>query len=75
MDNKTLHVYPNPSSGIFTIETNEAQSHYEVYDATGKLVLSGKNSSLRSTVDLSHLPDGTYLLKVNGTTRLLNKVK
>lgn len=69
-------IYPNPSSDLFTIETSErGQQDYYVYDATGKLVSIGMNSASRFTIDLSHLPDGTYLFRMGDTTKVLSKMK
>jgi len=75
-ENAKVHIYPNPSNGFFTIETSEQGNHkYQVYDQMGKLVLSGTNASQRFVLDLSHLPDGNYVLKMNDTTQVLTKMK
>lgn len=75
-DKINYSIYPNPSNGLFTIETDEQGTmQYTIYDGTGKLVLIGTTTSQRSSLDLSHLPDGTYLFKMNETTRVLSKVK
>lgn len=75
-DKTDFTVFPNPSNGLFTIETNEqGTNQYHVYDATGKLTLSGTNTSPRFSIDISHLPDGMYLLKMNDTTKVLSKMK
>ncbi|OOV18886.1 leucine-rich repeat protein [Flavobacterium sp. LM4] len=66
-------VYPNPSSGIFNIETKE-NTLLEVYDVTGRKVKSQKATSETSQVDLSGYNNGVYFLKTNqGTTKLIKK--
>ncbi len=74
--NTHFNIYPNPSSGLFTIETDEqGTNQYYVYDVMGKLVLSGIDASQRFTLYLSHLPDGSYMLRLNDSTQLLSKMK
>lgn len=59
-------IYPNPSSGIFTIENFEANQKYQVYDINGRLI---EASIINGQLDLSNELSGIYLLRV------LNKVE
>lgn len=62
-----LAIYPNPSSGIFTIEgvkTDEVMV-LSVYDASGRLVHSLSNLT-SNRLDLNHLSAGVYNLQVIG---------
>jgi hypothetical protein len=56
-------IYPNPSDGIFTIETVENLLFMEVFTVTGQLVYKQMFDAERITVDLSHLKNGLYLVK------------
>ena len=58
-------VYPNPSTGEFTIETDKP-SMINIYNQMGQLVYR-KKSQGKTTVD-SQLPPGIYILEVNGST-------
>ncbi|MCE2712958.1 MAG: T9SS type A sorting domain-containing protein, partial [Cryomorphaceae bacterium] len=61
----SLKVYPNPSSGSFTIESAE-QWHdevYELYDQSGRKLLSGVLSGTQSTIQLP-FGSGLYYLKI-----------
>jgi hypothetical protein len=62
LENSTISVYPNPVKDILTITGAELRNA-EIYDITGKLVMSGIN---KSTIDVQSLNVGTYFLK-NGT--------
>ena len=64
-DNAPLHfkVYPNPAlnSTGFTIQCSTHFFTYALYDATGKLLLSGSGSG-SAVVENTHLTPGIYLL-------------
>lgn len=63
-----LQLYPNPSSGLFTVDwsaTTFTQVQIDLLDSRGAILFhteaSGEN---RLDVDLSHLPDALYILRV-----------
>lgn len=57
-----VKVYPNPTSNIFTIDTeNENIQKWELYDLSGKLVLQGRESN----GSVAGLAKATYVLKVS----------
>lgn len=64
-DKNDLTVFPNPSTGIITINGLEPSALLEVFDFAGQLVVSEKLnlSAISRQLDLSYLPDGIYLLK------------
>jgi hypothetical protein len=57
-------IYPNPASTSLILEptTNEPQQ-FRIYTTSGQLVLNQRIQS-RSTIDVSHLPEGLYLLEL-----------
>lgn len=56
-----LSVYPNPSTGLFTVASSEEVELVEVFDITGaQLVIE----VLNNVIDLSSFADGIYLLSV-----------
>ncbi|MEL6393095.1 MAG: T9SS type A sorting domain-containing protein [Bacteroidota bacterium] len=66
----TLHIHPNPSSGVFTFEVPEHAGlgdRYLVYNLSGQEVSSGQihRSGLES-VDLTDLSAGSYFLVLRG---------
>lgn len=63
---KSLKVYPNPSTGVFTIEHNGNDDlSYQVMDITGKVLEQGNSTSQVFTIDLSDKETATYILKVS----------
>lgn len=56
-----MKISPNPTSGILNINSPEEIVKVQVYSMTGALVLEANDS----TIDMSNLANGTYLVKVN----------
>lgn len=58
-------VYPNPTSGLVSIESNEhtEAERYLIMNLDGRHLLSGFLSSQRTEIELGSLPDGVYLLR------------
>jgi hypothetical protein len=77
-DDKGLSVYPNPSSGRFTLE-----SRYDldkvvitIYTMDGRLIQEGKIELLNTqkVLDLSGLKEGTYILRVESNSFKISKL-
>ena len=56
-------VYPNPASGTLYLE-HVGGSKIELYDLTGGLHLAECSSGSTRTIDLSSLPAGVYILRI-----------
>ena len=62
--NKTsVKVYPNPTRSTVMAEGFPLNSQYNIYDLTGKLVISGSLIT-SSIIDLSGLPPSQYVLRL-----------
>jgi hypothetical protein len=64
-------LYPNPTTGIFTIETEGIkEATMEVYSISGVKMKSLKMEGSKTEVDLTNIPKGIYLLSIitNGET-------
>ncbi|MEW6469329.1 MAG: T9SS type A sorting domain-containing protein [Bacteroidota bacterium] len=61
-----LNVYPNPSSGIFTIELDSLQSvnNLSVTDVLGNAVYYHKEFETSQEINLRDLPNGIYFVKI-----------
>lgn len=72
-DEQMMHIFPNPNSGIFTIDLNlnrgERMLNIMVYDISGKLVYQSDkpahNNNFSSELDLSFLEKGVYFIRVS----------
>ena len=64
LNKSSLKLWPVPANDVIHIDGIKSQSNYEIIDATGKLILSGKLNSGKNSIDTSVLMTGTYILKV-----------
>jgi hypothetical protein len=65
-DQKTVSVYPNPTTDFVEIQTTIGLKTVEVYNTNGQLLIRQNMAK----IDFSQLPSGTYI--VNGTTDIGN---
>lgn len=77
-DDKGLSVYPNPSSGIFTLESryNLEKVSITIYTMDGRLMYEDKIALLNTqrTLDLSLFSEGIYILRVETSTFKISKL-
>jgi hypothetical protein len=59
-------VYPNPTSGIFTLELNEMRGNPILYlmNINGQNVLSKQITDKKTQINISDLPCGVYFLRL-----------
>ena len=66
-DLTNLRVYPNPTAETLVVEGLLAEDgQVRLYDQQGQLVKTGAADAARTTLDVSDLPAGTYLLLCEG---------
>lgn len=74
VDKQGLEVYPNPSSGVFTIDLGEGSWNVNVYDMTGRCVKQSQIES-QGEIDLSANEKGVYFVKaLNGAREFTKKI-
>lgn len=67
----SFEVYPNPTSGIITVNLNTANSVVRLYSMTGQLLIEKTVAGVQTQIDMTSFAPGAYLLQVqneNGTT-------
>ncbi|WP_445748529.1 FG-GAP-like repeat-containing protein [Polaribacter sp.] len=79
-NNQTI-IYPNPTNSELILKTNHTsfseRDILQVFNIFGKKLYSSTISSTKTLIDLSKLPQGTYILKtnINGVQNLFKILK
>jgi hypothetical protein len=71
-------IYPNPSTGIFYLSTNNIISNYKVINQIGKTILENKTSNNNFKVSLQKYPSGVYFIQLqfeNGEIEMKKIIK
>ena len=71
--NANTHIYPNPSNGEFTIDSDLTLESVKIYSLFGKLVYASSATQNTLDIDLSALESGVYLVELQSTGVTLNK--
>jgi hypothetical protein len=64
---KRINVYPNPATSVLYIENSSNYNSYEIINYKGSLVAKGNLE--KTSIPISHLSNGFYILKVIGTNK------
>ena len=63
-ENQNIAIYPNPTSGKIHIALSENVTHCQIMDLMGNVLKEASPSNSVFDLDLSGLPSGMYLVKV-----------
>lgn len=72
-EKETIKLYPNPSSGSFTLESELIGKNYTIVDAQGRLVQTGVIENKATIIQLEKERVGVYYFKIEETTIKLIK--
>jgi hypothetical protein len=74
-----VKVYPNPNSGVFTLQFDHLQGEeaaLRVLNSSGKLVYTSMLTQTKTSIDLGDLASGLYLVEItNGTNVIFQKIQ
>ena len=70
--NLQVKVYPNPTKGIVTVET-EAGSVISVFNPLGQCILQQKSTGDQTVLDLQNGAAGLYLIRIETPSGTMNK--
>lgn len=77
--NMELKAYPNPTSSVFNINLQENTAKdmtYELYNLLGQSVLKGSIVGTTTVIEVSHLPNAVYLLRIKDpNNRIIKTLK
>ena len=70
---KNLTIYPNPTNGNTLYFNLTKDVTIRMYNVLGKLIKYNKISSKNNNIDISNLPKGIYLLKINSENQFITR--
>lgn len=74
LTNLNIKIFPNPTSGLLTIESSEKEiSIIEVNDIHGKKLMSAQFNSKERSMDISDFDSGVYFITIYGNDFRISK--
>lgn len=78
ISSKNIFLYPNPTSGRFTIKNFELQitkCRLEIYNVLGEMIYSETNYNQKTSneIDISYAPKGIYFVKIFAEEKLFSE--
>ena len=71
---ETFKVYPNPVHNELYISSDDFQPHpYQLFSTDGRLLMQGESQE-GNPVNVSDLPTGLYILKINNSSFKISKL-
>ena len=64
-----IAIYPNPATNFIKIESENRVDNVEIYSTLGKLVKKYINLSKEQRLEVSELPKGIYMVKINSVKK------
>lgn len=65
IDDNYIKVFPNPASNNLNIESQKSIYKIKIFDISGKMIQTFISNFQSQTIDISHLPNGIYVLQVD----------
>lgn len=73
ISNAQIQVYPNPTTSLINIESNQEIKAVSVYNELGVLVYSTIEENEKFSIDLSNLKTGFYFVRIESDARIITK--
>ncbi len=69
-----LTIYPNPVEAILNINTSDNREKlFQVFDTTGKLLITETSTTKQVSIEVSELPSGMYIVQIKSENEILQK--
>ncbi len=75
---QSIKVYPNPTTNVLLIDTDEVISFYEIFNQNGQRIKQVDVTSSGKSIDVSDFPNGIYMIQItteNGQTKATKFIK
>lgn len=61
-----INIFPNPANDVIYLTSNHPTVAYQIFDCSGRQILSGKLSGTQNIIQTSNLKAGMYFIQLNG---------
>ncbi len=70
-----IRLYPNPSTGMLTIDNIPERAEIHIYNVLGNMVYQQQYNNMikRTIIDLSDLPTGNYIVNIIGQDKVFSE--
>lgn len=72
-DEQAVVLFPNPTSGMVYVESHGLQE-VRVFNMMGQEMIRQSAVNNQTSIDMTHLPEGTYFVKILGSHNAVKKV-
>ncbi|RLD44522.1 MAG: hypothetical protein DRI86_07320 [Bacteroidetes bacterium] len=67
----SLNIYPNPTTDVVNIESNELMNSVRIYNIAGEEVMYNNTNSELTSIDISGLSNGLYYISINYGNKII----
>lgn len=71
--NSVIHIYPNPTSDLFSIQSSVKISEVAIMNIFGEKIYASMVDSRQETIDISSQPSGIYFLQIQTSEGVINR--
>jgi hypothetical protein len=69
---KKLTFFPNPASDVIFLPKNQKITAIQVYDITGKMILTKTSAFFIEELDVSTLANGSYIIRATSDAAIFS---
>jgi len=66
-NDNAFYVYPNPTSGILNVVSENDDNTITIFDFSGKEVYTVKSASMKAEINMQEIADGIYFLRIENS--------
>lgn len=73
LDGSNTFIAPNPANDVIAISSDYAFQSVSIFNLSGRAVHTSEMTGFAKTLDVSNLPKGIYMIRLNGDAGLIEK--
>lgn len=65
-----IRVFPNPATSTISIQSAMENASFKLLNVQGKVIKGMQHLNAHTTIDISQVPEGIYILQVNNVSEM-----